>query len=109
MILDRIYAHICAVISYCAECASLDEFQSSPMRVEACVFNLMQIGELAKNTLSDDAKNQIGSIPWKQIYGMRNRIVHGYSGVDMLIVWDTIRDDLPALGDEIKKHLDEQK
>ena len=79
------------------------------MRVEACVFNLMQIGELAKNTLSDDAKNQIGSIPWKQIYGMRNRIVHGYSGVDMLIVWDTIRDDLPALGDEIKKHLDEQK
>ena len=71
------------------------------MRVEACVFNLMQIGELAKTALSDEAKNQITTIPWKQLYGMRNRIVHGYSG----IVWDTIHDDLPDLQKEIKKYL----
>jgi uncharacterized protein with HEPN domain len=48
------------------------------MRVEACVFNLMQIGELAKISLSDEVKDQIVTIPWKQLYGMRNRIVHGY-------------------------------
>ena len=36
---------------------------------------------------------------------MRNRIVHGYSGVDMRIVWDTIHDDLPVLNEEIKKYL----
>lgn len=41
------------------------------MRLEACVFNLMQIGELAKTSLGDDIKEQIPSIPWKQIYGMR--------------------------------------
>lgn len=75
------------------------------MCVEACVFNLMQIGELAKTSLSDEAKAQITSIPWKQLYGMRNRIVHGYSGVDMRIVWDTINDDLPALKKEIEKSL----
>ena len=75
------------------------------MRVEACVFNLMQIGELAKTSLSDEVKDQIVTIPWKQLYGMRNRIVHGYSGVDMRIVWDTIHDDLPSLLNEIKKHL----
>lgn len=75
------------------------------MRVEACVFNLMQIGELAKTALSDEAKDQITTIPWKQLYGMRNRIVHGYSGVDMRIVWDTIHDDLPDLQKEIKKYL----
>ena len=75
------------------------------MRVEACVFNLMQIGELAKTALSDEIKSQLTAIPWKQLYGMRNRIVHGYSGVDMRIVWDTIHDDLPALKEEIEKHL----
>ena len=37
---------------------------------------------------------------------MRNRIVHGYSGVDMSIVWDTIYDDLPLLKIEIEKYLD---
>ncbi len=74
------------------------------MRVEACVFNLMQIGELAKTSLSDDMKQQITTIPWKQIYGMRNRIVHGYSGVNMRIVWDTIHDDLPALVKELKQY-----
>ena len=74
------------------------------MRVEACVFNLMQIGELSKTALSDEAKAGITTIPWKQLYGMRNRIVHGYSGVDMRIVWDTIHDDLPVLQDEIKQY-----
>ncbi|CDE12544.1 putative uncharacterized protein [Ruminococcus sp. CAG:330] len=75
------------------------------MRVEACVFNLMQIGELAKISLSEEAKAEIRTIPWKQLYGMRNRIVHGYSGVDMRIVWDTISSDLSQLRQEIEPHL----
>ncbi|MDE5938347.1 MAG: DUF86 domain-containing protein [Lachnospiraceae bacterium] len=44
-------------------------------------------------------------ISWKQLYGMRNRIVHGYSGVNMNIVWDTIREDLPLLKAEIEKYI----
>ena len=72
------------------------------MCVEATVFNLMQIGELAKISLSDELKNGIDSIPWKQIYGLRNRIVHGYDGIDLTIVWDTVKEDLPILEKEIK-------
>ena len=71
------------------------------MRVEACVINLMQNGGQARKSLSDDAKAQIKTIPWNQIYGLRNRIVHGYSGVNMQIVWDTIKNDLSELKDEI--------
>lgn len=104
-VLNKIYAHIESVIFYCSNCSSLEDFQKDSMRVEACVFNLMQIGELAKTALSDEAKSQINTIPWKQLYGMRNRIVHGYSGVDMRIVWDTINDDLPILKSEIFKYL----
>lgn len=77
-ILNKIYAHIAAVLDYCEKTECLEDFRTDKMRVEACVFNLMQIGELAKASLSDNAKNQINTIPWKQIYGMRNRIVHGY-------------------------------
>ena len=68
------------------------------MRVEACVFNLMQIGELAKISLSEEAKAEISTIPWKQLYGMRNRIVHGYSGVDMRIVWEPFRRTCRSFG-----------
>ena len=105
LVLKKIYDHINTVILYCKSCRTLDDFQSDSMRIEACVFNLMQIGELAKTSLSDEIKGRITSIPWKQLYGMRNRIVHGYSGVDMHIVWDTVHDDLPALKSEIERYL----
>ena len=104
-VLQKIYDYIHSIIHYCCDCKSLDEFQENSMRTEACVFDLMQIGELSKNSLSEEIKSELVAIPWKQIYGLRNRIVHGYSGVDMRIVWDTIRDDLPPLEDEISKYL----
>ena len=109
IVLQKILEHITAVIGYCEHCHTLEKFQAEPMRVEACVFNLMQIGELSKTALSDSAKAQLSFIPWKQLYGMRNRIVHGYSGVDMRIVWDTIHDDLPPLKDEIENCLQQKR
>lgn len=104
-VLDKIYKYISSVLKYCEDCTNLNDFQSDSMRVEACVFNLMQIGELAKTSLTDTLKSTITTIPWKQLYGMRNRIVHGYSGVDMRIVWDTIKEDLPELKQKMEKYL----
>ena len=104
-VLNKIYAHIVSVLKYCENANSLEDFNKDNMRVEACVFNLMQIGELAKVSLSEEIKNQITTIPWKQIYGMRNRIVHGYEGVEMKIVWDTIKMDLPFLKVELEKYI----
>ncbi|MCM1043969.1 MAG: DUF86 domain-containing protein [Candidatus Gastranaerophilales bacterium] len=104
-ILQKIYDHVVSILNYCNDCKELCEFRKNPMRVEACVFNLMQIGELAKTSISDETKKKIRTIPWKQLYGMRNRIVHGYSGVDMNIIWDTIHEDLPGLKAEIEKYL----
>ncbi len=104
-VLEKLCRHIEATLLYCKGCQSLQEFEADSMRVEACVFNLMQIGELAKTSLSDNAKAEITSIPWNQLYGMRNRIVHDYDGVAMTIVWDTINCDLPTLIKEIEKYL----
>ena len=100
-VLQKLQAHTEAILRYCQDCRSLAEFESDSMRVEATVFNLMQIGELAKASLSDATKESIPGIPWKQIYGLRNRIVHGYDGVDMRIVWDTVSEDIPRLQTEL--------
>ena len=96
-VLQELQEHTEAILRYCKDCHSLSDFEADPMRVEATVFNLMQIGELSKTSLSDAAKEAIPTIPWRQIYGMRNRIVHGYDGVDMRIVWDTVAEDIPKL------------
>lgn len=100
-VLEKILSHINSVMEYCRDCSSLQDFQSDTMLVEATVFNLMQIGELAKNSLDDETKARITTIPWTQIYGMRNRIVHGYSGINLSIVWDTISNDIPKLREEL--------
>ena len=104
-ILLKILKHANHAIDYASKYSSRDSFEADDMCVEATVFNLMQIGELAKSSLSDDAKETITSIPWNQIYGLRNRIVHGYEGVNFSIVWDTIKEDLPELVKDIKRYL----
>ncbi len=101
-VLLKILKHAQHAIEYTSQYKDCSEFQENEMCVEATVFNLMQIGELSKSSLSDELKDSITSIPWNQIYGLRNRIVHGYDGVKFNIVWDTIRDDLPDLVKEIK-------
>ena len=103
--LIAINKHVHNIQNYCSSCKGIEDFVNNSMLVEACVFNLMQIGELAKNELSDECKEGITTIPWKQLYGMRNRIVHGYSGVKLQIVWDTINNDLSKLSDEIEKSI----
>ena len=62
------------------------------MLVEATVFNLMQIGELSKAALSDEVKMQFSSIPWTQLYGMRNRIVHP-NGFAKIVERTSVRSD----------------
>ena len=105
-VLLKILKHVCHAVNYSMRYDTREEFESDDMCVEATVFNLMQIGELAKTSLSDELKDSVVNIPWKQVYGLRNRIVHGYEGIDLTIVWDTVREDLPELEIEIQRLLD---
>lgn len=104
-VLLKILEHIQSIQKYCEGITSEEAFTKNSMCVEACVFNLMQIGELSQKSLSVETKTRITTIPWAQLYGMRNRIVHGYEGVKMKIVWDTIHYDLPILAVEIQKYI----
>lgn len=54
------------------------------------------IGEAAAN-VSLERREQLSDIPWSEIVGMRNRVVHAYFDVDFNIVWDTLENNLPLL------------
>ena len=78
-----------------------EAFAKNEMLVEACAFNFSQIGEIS-HKLEDEFKSNNGSIPWKSIYGMRNKIIHDYDGVNLKVVWETITEDLPLLVKQLK-------
>lgn len=65
---------------------------------------LQNLGEAARH-VSSAGKNALAHLPWKQIVGMRNRIVHDYLHVDYDIVWDVVTVDLPGLADDLRKSL----
>lgn len=83
------------VIRYAADCdrASL---QINDEKVSAILYQITIIGEAAKR-LSQDFRQQYPEIPWREITGMRDVIVHDYDQVDLDIVWDVIQNKLPEL------------
>lgn len=72
------------------------EFSRNDDVKEVVCFNLFQIGELA-NSLSLEFMKEYNKIPWKQIIGMRNKIVHGYDTINLEIVWNTAIESIPEL------------
>ena len=73
-----------------------DEFLSNEMSKDAVVRNIEIIGEATKN-LDEPFKKKYSKIEWKEIVGMRDRIVHFYFGLDFHLVWQTVKNDLPQL------------
>lgn len=100
-IVERIIKRISSTINYCSG-ESFDSFNSNSMLQEACVFNLLQVGELA-NHLTVEFVESSPFIPWRQIIGLRNRLVHDYDGIRLKIVWETITNDFPMLKSQLEK------
>ena len=67
----------------------------------AFVRSLEIIGEAVKQ-LPDDVKQRYGYLEWRAMAGMRDRLIHGYFGVDYAIVWDVVLNKIPALQREVE-------
>jgi uncharacterized protein with HEPN domain len=78
--------------------AGLDRagFEADQKTVDAVVRNLEIIGEAARQ-LPEEFTGCNPQIEWRKIAGLRNRIVHDYFGLDLQMIWQVIRSDLPAL------------
>ena len=75
---------------------SRDQFVSSRLHQSAVIRALEVIGEAA-GKVSDATASAHVEIPWRDITGMRHRLIHGYADVDLDRVWLTVRDHLPPL------------
>ena len=106
-VLEKILDHAAAIVQETQPLGNAEEFRNNDLISKAALFDLLQIGELAKDGLSQELIHDLSAIPWPQIYALRNRIVHGYAFVDYQIIWETIREDIPrlieALGEALEK------
>ena len=76
--------------------------EEDPVLLDSMMLRLVQISENARN-LSDEFRDRNDHIPWTDIYGLRNRIVHDYGHVDLGIVYDTLSNDVAV----IRKFIDD--
>ena len=82
-----------------------EKFNEDRKTINACVFNLSQIGELA-GKLSQDIIENNRDVEWRGLRGLRNRIVHDYEGVNLNMVWSFLTEEIEDLKQKIQKILD---
>ncbi|AKB75315.1 hypothetical protein MSLAZ_2054 [Methanosarcina lacustris Z-7289] len=87
---------------------NFEEFSKDTKTIYAVVRALEIIGEATKN-LPDSLRSNHPDVPWKDMAGFRDKVVHGYFGVDLEVVWDTAVEDAPYLKSLIIKILDEKE
>ncbi|HEY4674468.1 MAG TPA: DUF86 domain-containing protein [Candidatus Bathyarchaeia archaeon] len=73
-----------------------DDFVTDRKTIYAVIRTIEIIGEAVKK-IPDEVKNRYPKIPWKEMAGMRDKIIHEYSGVDLRRVWNTVKNDIPDL------------
>lgn len=78
------------------------EFFDSVMLQDAVIRRLEIIGEAVKN-VPVGFRKKYPSIPWSAMARTRDKLIHGYFGVDIGLTWDIVKNDLPGLKREIKK------
>jgi uncharacterized protein with HEPN domain len=77
-------------------------FDASRLVQDAVVRNLQTLAESSQR-LSSEIKGTEPQIPWRELAGFRNVIVHGYLGVDLGAVWLVVEQDLPALSEAVNR------
>jgi uncharacterized protein with HEPN domain len=73
-----------------------EAFFDSHIVQDAVVRNLEIIGEAAR-AIPEVTRQALPSVPWHELMGMRNRLIHGYHAVDLDVVWDVVSNDLEPL------------
>jgi uncharacterized protein with HEPN domain len=84
---------------------SRSDLDSDRMRALALVRLLEVVGEAAVRVPAED-RARFSGIPWPQIIGLRNRLIHGYDEVDLDIVWQILSAELPGLVNELNRLLE---
>lgn len=81
---------------------SFEEFQADDKTTSAVIRKFEIIGEASRN-IPEEVKQKHPEVPWKEMAGMRDRLIHAYFGVDYNLVWTTIKTRISAAKQAIRK------
>ena len=73
--------------------------------LELALVRLVEIIGEAAGRVSQFGQAKFPEIPWREVIGMRNRLIHGYDSVDLNVLWDTVELDLPPLISQLEEIL----
>jgi len=104
--LEDILEAIERIVQY-VENQSEETFYQSIEKQDAVIRRLEIIGEAAKK-ISAETRNQYPNIPWKEMAGMRDVLIHEYFGVSPTIIWNVIKNELAHLAPEFQRIIQEQ-
>ena len=85
---------------------SFKEFAEDERTIYAVIRAIEVIGE-ATRRIPKDLRNTYPEIPWREIVGTRDKLIHEYFGVNLPVVWRTVQEDLPILINQLKTVLDD--
>jgi uncharacterized protein with HEPN domain len=88
--------------------AGRNMFEATPLIQDGVVRNLEVIGEATKR-LSRDLRSLYPHIPWRQIAGLRDVLIHDYMGINLVEVWNVVMQDIPSLKHAIREILNDTK
>ena len=101
---EKIMTDLAFVINH-TEGLTLEELKLNEVLVDSVMFRLIQISENASK-LTQNFKLQYPHIPWHSMKALRNRIVHEYGSVDLVVVYKTVKEDIPNLLSLMKTYVE---
>ncbi|MDO5522767.1 MAG: DUF86 domain-containing protein [Bacteroidia bacterium] len=90
------------ILSAVVDDLTWDKFINDEVLKRAVVRSLEIIGEATKK-ISADVKIKWSTIKWKNMAGMRDRLIHDYMGINYVIVWEVVKNKIPELAEQIKE------
>jgi len=105
--LDDILEATRKILKYTAG-LSYEQFSADQKTIEAVVWNLMIVGEAAKN-VPEELRSRYTDVPWRDMAGLRDIIVHQYFEIKLDVIWKVIQNDLPLVEERLGGILEQRE
>ena len=99
--LDKIKTDLSFIVRHMKN-VGLQELNENEVLLDSMLFRMIQVSENAKK-LTAEYKESRSELPWNEMSGLRNRIVHDYGNVDLNVVYETLKYDIPELVEQLEE------